>query len=215
MFEYAYDLAGTTFPIIKEYDVANTQAIKKGELVRLTSGYIVPAGTDYTTPYFGLAAQDKTASDGTVRMKVYCSPTAVFKTDPITTVVTASPSTTVWTDSTVLLNTTSNSGAGGKLKITAKGASATGTFSVGTVVPITATATNSLTGAAASFPGSTAVGDTGLWFPAIGALGATAAATNATGIVWAATAGTALQVIDHDLIGNKIYFIIKLHQNSN
>lgn len=215
MFEYAYDIAGNETPMIEKFDIADATAIKRGELVRFTDGYIVTGGTDYTTPYTGVAAEDKAASDGKLRIGVYVSPNAVFRTDPITTVVTATPSTTVWTDSTVLLNTTTDAGKGGKLKITAKGTGATGTFVIGKVIPLVGTATNTLTGATAAFPGSTTVGDTGLFFPAITKLGPTATATNGTGIVWAATTGTALRVIDHDLDNNKVYVQIKLHGYAN
>ena len=214
-FDYAYDLSGCTYPVIKEFDIADATAVSKGELVRFTDGYIVTGGTDYTTPYLGATAEAKTANDGKVRIKVYCSPSAVFKTAPITTTVTASPSTTVWTDSIVLLNTTSDIANGGKLKIKSKASTATGTFLVGKVIPVTGSATNTLTGAAASFPGNTTVGDSAYFFPAIGKLGATASANNALTLTWAATSGTALEVVDHDLDNNKVLVAIKLHQFSN
>lgn len=207
-FEYAYDLIAAGRPVMKDFDVADATAIIKGELVRFTDGYVVAGGTDYTTAYLGVAAESKTANDGKTRIRVYCSPTAVFKVDPITTTVTASPSATVWTDSTVLLNSTADIANGAKLKIKSLAASATGTYTVGKVIPITDSATNTLTG---SFPGNTTVGDKALLFPAIGKLGATASATNGTSIVWAATSGTALLVVDHDLINDKVLVMIKLH----
>jgi len=212
MFDYAYDLSGSLYPVVKVFDVLNSQAILKGELVRFTDGYIVPGGSDYTTPYTGVATQGKVANDGIVRIEVYCSTTAVFKTDPISTVVSASPSATVWTDTVGLLNTTANAGKGGKLKIVSKAAGATGTYVPGAVIPLTATATNTLTGV---FPGNTAVGDVGLFFPAINKVGATATATDATGLVWAATSGTAIEVVGHDLDNNKVLVISKLHSFSN
>lgn len=214
-FEYAYDLGGTTFPITQAFDVLDATAIKKGELVRFTDGYLVAGGTDYTTPYTGVAAYDKTASDGQLRMEVYVSPTAVFRVDPITTTVSATPSTTVWTDTVVLLNTTTDAGKGGKLKIKSLVSGATGTYFAGKVIPLTGTATNTLTGAAASFPGSTTVGDIALFFPAINKLGPTATATNGTGLVWAATTGTALRVVDHDLENNKVLVQLKLQGYAN
>ena len=214
-FEYAYDLSGCAYPFIKEFDVADATAIKKGELVRLSAGYLVAGGADYTTPYLGVAAQDKAASDGQLRLPVYCSPTAVFKADPISTVVSGSPSSTVWTDSVNLLNSTADAANGGKLKITDKADAATGTFPVGKIVPIVDSATNTLTGASGAFPGNTTVGDTALFFPPISALGATATATNGTGLVWAATTGTAIRVVDHDLDGNKVLVQLKLHAFAN
>lgn len=215
MFEYAYDLSGCSYPVIKEFDIADATAVSNGELVRFTDGYIVAGGTDYTTPYLGVTAEAKTANDGKVRISVYCSPSAVFRVGPIVTTVTATPSTTVWTDSTVLLNTTADIANGAKLKIKAKASAATGTFLVGAVIPVTDSATNTLTGAAASFPGSTTVGDSAYLFPAIGKLGATASATNALTLTWAATSGTAIEVVDHDLDNNKVLVAIKLHQFSS
>lgn len=215
MFEYVYDLSGCAYPVMENFDIADATAITKGELVRFTDGYIVAGGTDYTTPYTGVAAESKAANDGKLRIKVYVSPTAVFKVDPIVTTVTATPSTTVWTDSTILLNTTADIANGGKLKIKGKASGATGTFLVGKVIPVVDSATNTLTGAAASFPGSTTVGDSAYFFPAINKLGATASATNGLTLTWAATSGTALRVVDHDLDNNKVLVQIKLHSFAN
>jgi hypothetical protein len=117
----------------------------------------------------------------------------------------------VWTDSTVLLNSTADAANGGKLKIKAKAAAATGTFSVGDIIPITDSATNTLTGV---FGGNTTVGDSAYFFPPVASTGATASATNALTLTWAATTGTALRVVDHDLENNKVYFMFKLHRFS-
>lgn len=205
MFEYAYDLSGCAYPVIKEFDCADGTALSKGEAVLLpvaasgTTGIVTAGGTTYDKGYLGVTAEAKTASDGKTRIKVYCSPTAVFKADPIETTVTATPSETVWTDSTVLLNTTNDAANGGKLKIKAKAAAATGTFVVGKVIPITDSATNTLTGAAASFPGNTTVGDVANFFPPIGSTGTTMSATNALSLTWAATTGTALRIVDQEI----------------
>lgn len=221
MFEYAYDLTGVVFPVIKEFDCANATALAMGEAVLLpiaasgTTGIVTAGGTTYTAGYLGVTAEAKVASDGKVRIRVYCSPTAVFKADAIVTTVSATPSTTVWTDSVVLLNTTSHMATGGKLKIKGKAAAATGTFAVGKVIPITASAINTLTSATASYPGSTTVGDSAYFFPPIGSTGATMSATNALTIVWAATTGTAIQVVDHDLESNKVFFQFALHRFGN
>ncbi|MCK9602111.1 MAG: hypothetical protein M0R06_23905 [Sphaerochaeta sp.] len=214
-FEYAYDLSGCSYPVIKEFDIADATGIYKGELVRFTSGYIVTGGTDYTTPYLGVAAEAKTASDGKTRIKVYCSPSAVFKADPIETTVTATPSTTTWTDSTAILNSTNDTANGGKLKIKSLVAGHTGTYVPGKIIPITDYTTSAIVCAAASFPGSTTVGDIALFFPPIGDLGVTPSATNGLTLTWAATDGTALEVVDHDLDNDKVFVTIKLHQFSN
>ncbi|MHB8916540.1 MAG: hypothetical protein ACYC4H_00820 [Desulfocucumaceae bacterium] len=220
MFEYAYD-PGSVFPIIQEFDIADATAVSKGEAVRFdaagatSTGVVVTGGTTYTTAYLGVTAEAKAASDGKTRIKVYCSPTAVFRADPIVTTVTATPSTTVWTDSTVLLNTTADAANGGKLKIKALATGATGTYLPGKVIPIIDSATNTLTGAAASFPGSTTVGDSAYFFPPITATGPNMSATNALTITWAATTGTALKVVDHDLVNNKVLFMFALHQLAN
>jgi hypothetical protein len=212
--EYAYDLA-RDLPLIMEFDIEDATAILKGELVRFTDGYIVAGGSDYTTPYLGVAAEDKDANDGKTRIHVYCSPSAVYKVDPIETTVSATPSTTDWLDTVTLLNTTADIANGGKLKIKEKAAAATGTFNVGDIIPIVDSATNHLIGAAASFPGSTTVGDVALFFPAINKLGPTPTATNGTGITWAATSGTALRTVGHDLDNNKVLVQIKLHSLAN
>jgi hypothetical protein len=209
--QYAYDLV-RDHPLIMWFDIADATAITQGELVRFTDGYIVAGGSDYTTPYLGVAAASKAANDGKTRIPVYCSPTAVFKVDPIETEVSASPSATVWTDTVNLLNTTGDTANGGKLKITEKAAGATGTYNVGDVIPITDSATSTLTG---SFPGNTTVGDKALFFPPINKLGPTTDADHGFGINWPATTGTALRVIDHDLENDKVLVQIKLHSLAN
>jgi hypothetical protein len=214
MLEYAYDPA-SAFPIIHYYDIADATAVAKGEAVRFTDGYIVTGGTSYNAAYIGVTIEAKVASDGKLRIGVYDSPTAVFKADPIVTTVSATPSTTVWTDSVVLLNTTADAANGGKLKIKALATGATGTYLPGKIVPITDSATNTLTGAAASFPGSTTVGDSAYFFPAIAKAGPNMSATNALTLTWAATTGTALRVVDHDLENNKVLFMFALHQLAN
>ena len=219
MFEYAYD-PGSAFPIIHFYDIADATAVSKGEAVRFDSGasgstgVVVTGGTAYTA-YLGVTAEAKVANDGKLRIGVYDSPTAVFRADPIVTTVSATPSTTVWTDSVVLLNTTADASNGGKLKIKALAAAATGTFLPGKIVPITDSATNTMTGATAAFPGSTTVGDSAYFFPPIAYTGATMSATNALTLVWAATTGTAIRVVDHDLVNNKVLFMFALHQLAN
>lgn len=214
MLEYSHDLANAT-PLIQYFDIADATAVSKGEAVRFTDGYIVAGGADYTTPYLGVTTEAKAANDGKTRIGVYCSPTAVFKVDPIVTTVSATPSATVWTDSVVLLNSTADIANGGKLKIKGKAAAATGTFVVGKVIPVVDSATNTLTGAAASFPGNTTVGDSAYFFPAINKLGPTLSATNALSINWAATSGTAIRTIDHDLVNNKVFIQLKLHSFAN
>jgi len=211
MFKASYNMVGEK-NVLKEFDVADATAVKLGELVRVTDGKVVAGGTDYTTPYAGIAAEAKTANDGKVRILVYCSPFQVFEVDPIYTEVSASASGTVWTDSVYLLNTTADKANGGYLVIKGKAAAATGTFKVGDKIAITDSATNTLTGV---FAGNTTIGDSALLFPPIGAVGITASATNGLTLVWAATSGTALQVVGHDFKRNKLLVMIKLHQFSN
>ena len=215
MFEYAYDLSGCAYPVIKEFDCADATALSKGEAVLLpvaasgTTGIVTAGGTTYTAGYLGVTAEAKVANDGKTRIRVYCSPTAVFRADAIVTTVTASASATVWTDSTVLLNTTNDAANGGKLKIKAKAAAATGTFNVGDVCKVTDSATNTLTSV---FAGNTTIGDSAYFFPPIGSTGATCSATNALTLTWAATTGTALRVVAHELDNNKVLFMFALHR---
>jgi hypothetical protein len=211
MFEYVYDMVSEK-PVMKEFDIDDATAVALGELVRITEGKVVAGGTDYTTPYAGVTAEAKAANDGKVRIKVYCSPFAVFAVNPIRTTVTETPSATVWTDSVVLLNTTSDKGNGGYLVIKGKAVGATGTYAVGDKKAVTDSATNTLTG---SFAGNTTVGDSADFYPPIGNTGVTASADNARTLTWAATSGTALEVVGHDFTREKVEVMIKLHQFSN
>jgi hypothetical protein len=211
MFEYVYDMVSEK-PVIKEFDIADGTAVALGELVRITEGKVVAGSTDYTTPYAGVTAEAKAANDGKLRIKLYCSPFAVFAVAPIRTTVTETPSATVWTDSTTLLNTTADKGNGGYLVIKGKGTGATGTFAVGDKKAISDSATNTLT---STFAGNTTVGDYADFYPPVGNTGVTASADNARTLTWAATSGTALEVVDHDFTREKVHVMVKLHQFSN
>lgn len=228
MFEYVYDLSGCAYPVMGTHDVLDANDIRKGELIKL----LAPAGsvlggrvTSLTATYTsigGVAAEDKVASDGKVRMKIYKSPTACFKVDAITTAaLTAASGSGTWGSTDLISGTTTGSDEllnGGKIKIKAKAAASTMTVGVGDVINITAyDAVNSSNGIITVAVGTPITGDTAYLFPPIGAKFILPTPTDTDhnmGVTIPAAgtaAGTCLIVVDHDLENNKI--IVKVAAN--
>lgn len=210
MFEYAYDLSGCAYPVIKEFPIATSTNVSKGEVVALTAGLVVEVDADQDDPLLGVAAENHDGSSagqtGTM-IKVYCSPTAVFKTKAPTAVA-DSGNTTTFVDASY--GTAANDDFnGGILKLVSLGTSSTLTLAPGTLVAITdfATTTGTFTG---TFTGGTTAGDTYLVFPPVGAytFDLNAAATD---MDLNTTGGEAIIVVENDTDNGHIYVKIRLH----
>lgn len=228
MFEYVYDLSGCAYPVQGTHDVLDANDIRKGELIKL----LAPAGgvlggrvTSLTATYTsigGVAAEDKVANSGKVRMKTYESPTACFKVPAIVTAaLTAGSGAGTWGSTDLCSGTTSGSDEllnGGKIKIKAKAAATTMTKNVGDVVNITAyDAVSTANGIITVAVGTPITGDTAYVFPPIGGKLIVPTPTDTDhnmGVALpaaSAAAGTCLVVVDHDLENNKI--IVKIAAN--
>ena len=212
-FEYAYDLSGCTFPVIKEFPIATGTAIELGEVVKLSAGFVVAVGDqDQDDPYLGIAAE---AHDGATTgrqtglvIKVYCSPTAVFKVKPAS-VVADSGNTTTLVDASY--GTIGNDEVnGGALKLVSLGASSTLTLAPGKVVTITdfATSSGTFTGV---FTGGTTAGDTYKLFPPVGAHSFDLN-SDGTNFDFNSTGGESLEIVGNDFDLEWIYFKLRLHQ---
>lgn len=220
---YAYDLAGIDYAVIREFDIATDTAIELGEVVVLSEGKViaVAAPEDLDDPVLGVAAEAHTGvadtlnprSDG-LRIKVFCSPTAVFKCKPAVVSTADSGNTTTWVDAEI------TAGAddlynGGYLKLTEKADDSTLTAVIGTKYAITDFdhGSDTLTGA---FTGGVSAGDKALIFPPVGSKGWDLN-SDGTNLLFktngAATgAGETVQIIDVDLDLEYVYFKIRYHQ---
>jgi hypothetical protein len=212
--EYAYD-AASTFPIVHEYDIAAGTVIEKGEVVKLVEGLVVAVGdTDQDDPYLGVAEEDHTGvanilnprSNGT-RIKVYDSPTAVFKCKPNAVLTAASGSSTTAVDS-------------------AYGSIANDKFNGGYLVVISATnllpgqrfrisdfATTSGTFTAA-FGAAVAAGDKFLILPPVLSFGWDLV-SDGTNLDLAANGGESLLIEDADANDEYVYWRFRLHQKAS
>lgn len=214
---YAYDLTGAAVPVIMEFPIAADTVIEKGEVVKLSGGFVVAVGdTDQDDPYLGIAAE---AHDGSTdprqtgtKIKVYCSPTAVFKCKPNTVSTADSGNTTTWVDAEV--GTVGNDiYNGGWLKI--KSTSAL-TDAINKAIAITdfATSTGTFTG---TFTGGVTAGDTAVILPPYGSVG-WSLNSDGTNLDLKANGGTsapAIQIVDVDLELEEVYFHLLLHQFAN
>ncbi|AFV02824.1 MULTISPECIES: hypothetical protein [unclassified Dehalobacter] len=228
MFEYAYDLSGVTYPVMGEHDILDANDIRKGELIKLLApaasvlGGRVTSLTATYTSIAGVAAEDKVANDGKVKMKIYESPSAVFKVDAITTsALTAGSGSGTWGCTDLISGTTTGSDEllnGGKIKIKTKAASSTMTKNVGDVINITAyDAVNSTNGIITVAVGTPITGDVAYLFPPISGKFVLPTPTDTDhnmGIAIPAAgtaAGACLIVVGHDLENNKI--LVKVASN--
>ncbi|MGE5328005.1 MAG: hypothetical protein ACM3KR_00655 [Deltaproteobacteria bacterium] len=227
MFEYAYDLSGVTYPVEGLHDVLDANDIRKGELIKLLApGASVLGGrvTSLTATYTaiaGVAAEDKVASDGKVKMKIYKSPSACFRVDAIVTTANANSGSGTWSSTDLISGTTTGSDDllnGGKIKIKTKATSTTLTKNVGDIIDITDyDAVNSSDGVISVAVGTPISGDVAYLFPPIGGKFVLPTPTDTDhnmGIAIPAAgtaAGTCLVVVDHDYDNNKI--IVKIADN--
>lgn len=213
-FEYAYDPASPDVPSVKEYDIAAATVIKKGQVVKLTNALVTAAGAVAATYLvLGVAAEDHTGvadtqnprANGT-RIKVYDSPTAVFKCKPNTVITNTGASATTFTDATTLSAIGVSKLIGGYVKIKTGS-----TVPQGKTYRITANAVAGVLTAA--FTEGLVTGDTAVLFPPV--LGndwnLTATFDN---LDLNSTGATALQVIDYDFLYELVYVKIRQHQKA-
>jgi len=211
-FEYAYDLSGCTYPVIKEFPIATDTNVSMGEVVALSAGLVVEVDADNDDPVLGVSAENhdgsSTGQTGT-KIKIYCSPTAVFRLKNTYEAVADSGNATTFVDASY--GTAGNDQFnGGAMKLIAKGAGSTLTLPLGSIVAITdfATTTGTFTG---TFTGKTTAGDKYLLFPPVGAYAfdlddaATALDLNSTG-------GEAIYVLENDMVNDYIFVKFRLHQ---
>jgi hypothetical protein len=213
---YAYDLSGATVPMIRSFPIAANTAIELGEMVKLSGGFIVAVGDqDSDDPYLGIAAEPHDgASDGQtgLKIRVYCSPTAVYKCKPGTVSTADSGDGTTWVDGELiaaagysddLLN-------GGYLKLSEKAAASTLTDGLGKVYAISdfAVATGTCTGV---FAGNVAAGDKAIILPPVGSLGWDLN-SDGTNLDMKANGGESIIIVDVDTETEEVYCKLRLHQ---
>ncbi|KJS84991.1 MAG: hypothetical protein JM58_09485 [Peptococcaceae bacterium BICA1-8] len=217
---YAYDLTGSDYCVEREFDIATGTVIEQGEVVKLSSGKVVAIGdADQDDPYLGIAAEAHTGTADTLnpradglRIKVKCSPTAVFKCKPGIVSTADSGNTTTWVDAevTAVADDTYN---GGYLKLTEKATASTLTSPLGTVYAVTdfATTSGTFTGA---FAGGVVAGDKALIFPPVGGYGWDLN-SDGTNLDLKAHGGESIVIIDVDTQLEYVYFMLRLHQFGN
>lgn len=217
---YAYDLSGSDYTLEREFDIATSTVIEKGEVVKLIEGKVVAVGdTDQDDPYLGVAAEAHTGvadttnprSNGT-RIKVKVSPTAVFKCKPGIISTADSGNGTTWVDAEVgaVVDDKYN---GGYLKLTEKAAASTLTDPVGTLYAVTdfATTSGTFTGV---FAGNVSAGDKALILPPVGSLGWDLN-SDGTNLNTKANGGESIIIVDVDPDLEYVYFMFRLHQFGN
>lgn len=216
--EYAYDLSrGDDQPVIMEFYIASSTVIQKGEVVKLVENAVVAVGdTDQDDPYLGVAAEEHdgvTTSPSSRQtgnsIKVYCSPTAVFKCRPNVISTADSGNTTTWVDAEVgaVANDTYN---GGWLKLKSTTALTVG---LNKAIRITdfATSSGTFTG---TFTGGVTAGDTAVMLPPPGGYGWDLN-SDGNNLDIKSNGGESIQIVRVDTVAEEVYWKFRLHQLAN
>lgn len=216
--EYAFDLSrGDDQPLIMEFYIAVGTAIEMGEVVKLVDGAIVAVGdADQDDPYLGVATENH---DGATpgrqtgnAIKVYCSPTAVFKCRPNIVSTADSGSGTTWVDGELVASAGYSDDliTGGYLKVKTTTAL---TDAINKAIRITdfTVAAGTITGV---FTGGVTAGDTALIFPPVGSKGWDFN-SDGTNLDLKAAGGESVQVIRVDTVNEIVYWKFRLHQFAN
>jgi hypothetical protein len=217
--EYAYDLSGHPAARIMEFPIAAATAIELGEIVKMTPGTGIEAcsGTDFDDPVVGVAAE---AHDGSTagrqsgtKIKVYCSPTAVFKRKPRGAITATGGSTTTFVDSN--LKDLDDLYNGGKLHIVACAADATLNGKIVDISDYTGTSGTITIGE--TLAAALASGDTAYLLPGKLAIGEYSfdLDSDGTDIDWETAGGEALQIVDSNPDTFELFVMLRLHQFGN
>ncbi len=222
---YAYDLAGIDYPVIREFDIAAATAIELGEVVKLdlATGYVVAVGdVDQDDPYLGVAAEAHTGAADTLnprsngtKIKVYCSPTAIFKCKPAIISTCDSGTATNWVDGELVAGTgfADDSFSGGYIKLTEKAAASTLTIPVGWIGRIKdfTVAAGTVIMETSALTGAASAGDKALILPPFASYGWDLN-SDGTNIDLKAKGGESITIIDVDPVTEYVYFRFRLHQ---
>lgn len=213
--EYAFDLSrGEGQPLIMEFYIASGTAIELGEVVRMVENAIVPVGdTDQDDPYLGVAEEPH---DGTSVgrqsgnwIRVYCSPSAVFKCRPNIISTATGGNTTTWVDSG-FTDPADDKFNGGYIKPKTTAALTNAINKNIRVTDFTKT-TGTFTG---TFAGGVSVGDTAVVLPPVGSFGWDFNA-DGTNLNLAANGGESIQIVKVDVVAEIVYWKFRLHQFAN
>lgn len=222
---FAYDLAGSDFEVIREFDIGTATVIEKGEVVRmnLATGLVVAVGdADQDDPYLGVAQEGHTGAADTMnlrsnglKIRVSCSPTAVFKCKPGILSTADSGTTTNWVDGELVAGAgfADDDFSGAFLKIYEKAAASTLTIPVGTVLRASdfTVAAGTIIMVAGALTGGASAGDKALLFPPKVSHGWDLNA-DGTNLDLKAKGGESISIVDVDPLSEYVYWKFRLHQ---
>lgn len=225
---YAYDLSGIDYAVEREFDIAAATVIERGEVVRLNlaTGLIVAVGdVDQDDPYLGVASEAHTGvadtlnprSNGT-KIRVWCSPTAVFKCKPGIVTTADSGTSTNWVDGELVAGSgfADDDFSGAYIKLVEKALASTLTIPVGTVLRVVdfTVAAGTLICDTGALVGAASAGDKAILFPPEVSKGWDLNA-DGTNLDIKAKGGESIQIVQIDVEQETVYFKFRLHQFAN
>lgn len=210
---YQNAAAGVTLSV-REYDIAKTTVIARGQVVCLTDGLVTAAAAAQTGRILGVAAESHSGAEDALnprenggKLLVWDSPMMIMRCDaPVMAATGGSATTFVSTELATFADDDFN---GGYIKLLEKGASSTNTDEIGAVRRITdfAASTKTLT---VESGGTVCAGDQYTIFPPLGfAKGNLDAGMQK--LVLTATAALALKVVQSDRETGEIGMLAAQH----
>lgn len=209
---------GGVLASVREYDIAASTAIVRGQIVKLSEGLVVAANVGETGKILGVAAESHSGAADALdtrangrKILVWDTPDAIFSC--AVPIVTASGGSATTVTASTLAAFSNDDFNGGYLKLIKKGASSTNTDEIGTVKRITDYAYNS-TGTVSTFTvatGATACeGDVYAIFPPVGFAKGNLD-SNKQKLVLTATANLPIKVIGRNEDLNEIFVMANAH----
>ena len=223
--QYAYDLSGSDYEMIREFDIATGTVIERGEVVyqNLATGYVVSVGDqDQDDPYLGCAAEDHTGIVNTLnprsnglKLRVHCSPTAVFKCKPGILSTCDSGTSTNWVDGELVAGAgfADDDFTGAYIKLYAKAAASTLTIPLGTILRAAdfTVAAGTIIMATGVLTGAASAGDQVLLFPPRVSKGWDLN-SDGNNLDLKAKGGESIEIVDIDPATEYVYWKFRLHQ---
>lgn len=213
--EYAYDISrGDDQPLIMEFYIAAGTVIEMGEVVKIVENAIVAVGdTDQDDPYIGVATENHDGvtpgrQSGTA-IKVFASPSAVFKCRPNIISTATGGNTTTWVDSG-MTDPADDKFNGGWIKPKTTAAL---TNAINKAIRVTdfTKSTGTFTG---TFTGGVTAGDTAIVLPPPGSFGWDLN-SDGTNLNLALNGGETIQIVRVDTVSEEVYWKFRLHQFAN
>lgn len=219
------DKTGFATPIQSEYEIATDTAVKKGQLMVMTTNKAAVAAVNVSTAILGVAAENHGTADALnlratgLGIMVYDSPSAIFECPATVITATGGTTTTIISTSGFAAEDSTNTWVdddwnGGYAKLVSKVANSTNTDPVGTIYAISDHDAGDRTLVIAEAGGNVTSGDKFALFPPFGMKKGNLSSTRDS-IVYTAVVALPIQAVGYNLETETVKYSPVLHAYGN